>query len=545
VLLSRLSSQLLTGGARDLEARQQTMRATIGWSVALLGAREQALFRRLSVFVGGGTLEAIEAVCMAPEGLEPLELDMLDGLEALVDQSLVQRREEGGELRFGMLHVIREYVLEQLVISGEAEALQRAHAAYYLTLAEQLERDIGGPNHAEVHDCLEREHDNLRAVLSWSLDHQVAETAARICVALESFWNTSGHWIEQGQWLTQVLRFGDALPPRLHARLLLWAGYVARAQGNYAAARRHLEQSQALFRGVDDAANLGTALCWLAALALEQEHYEQAEQLFDEALLVAREGRDPTTVESVLRFQANLPLVRSDYPMAKKLLEEAAAIAASVGNIHDEAACRAHLGWLALLEGHAAAAELMLHEALAVQRRLNDPGCTAISQGFLGLLALERGDVAGAQSRLLESLALFTRVGNQTAIAESQVWLGHARFAAGDISEAEAAFLAGLHLERGLGNMQRMAAGLDGLAEVSLVQGHPDRAAHLLGAASRALASVGAIPLPLSPRLWAAREQLATRGRQALGDAAWEAAIAVGERLSLDDTLAEAFTPVS
>jgi predicted ATPase/class 3 adenylate cyclase len=547
VLLSRLSHQLqlLTGGARDLEARQQTMRATIAWSVALLHPEEQVLFRRLAVFVGGGTLEAIEAVCLELEAGESQGIDLLDGLGALVDQSLLQRREEGSELRFGMLHVIREFAQEQLAVSGKAEVLQRAHAAYYLSLAEQLEPDIEGPNQVEVHARLEREHHNLRAVLSWSLDQQAAETAARICVALGLFWNMAGHWVEQGQWLAQTLRLSAALPPRLHARLLHWAGYVTAAHGNYAAAKRHLEESEALFRSVDDAAGLRDTLSRLAGIALDQEQYELAERLYRESVQVARESGDLVALEGALKFQAQLPLVRGDYPAAKKILEEALALAATGGNIHDTAWCKAQLGWLALIEGHDASAEALLQEALAVQQRLGDTNCTAISQGFFGLLALERGDVAGALGRLGESLTLYTQVGKQSGIAETQVRLGHAHFAAGDISEAEAAYVASLQLERTLGNKQRTASNLDGLAEVAFAHKLPERAARLLGAATRALASVGAVPLPLPPRLRAEREQLAARGRQALGDAAWEKAFAAGKALSLEEAFAEVLSPGS
>ncbi len=177
-LLARLvhSLTLLTGGARDLEERQQTMRAAIAWSEDLLTPEERSLFRRLAVFAGGATLEAVEAVCLAPTGAEPLDLDALEGLGALVDQSLVQQRaEEGedGEPRFGMLQVIHEYALERLAASGEtsgeAEALRRAHAAYYLALAERAKPVLFGPEEGVWVKRLEREHDNLRAALAWAL----------------------------------------------------------------------------------------------------------------------------------------------------------------------------------------------------------------------------------------------------------------------------------------------------------------------------------------------------------------------------------------
>src|SRR6266581_2918392 len=171
-LLARLGQRLalLTGGARDAPARQQTLRDTIKWSYLLLDAYEQRLFRRISVFVGGCTLEAIEAVC--------IELDtnatsgqILDRVSSLVDKSLLQQTEqEGEEMRLVMLETIREYGLEMLVASGEMEASQQAHAHYYLALAEEAEPELGGPQQAEWLERLEREHDNQRAAMQWSLE---------------------------------------------------------------------------------------------------------------------------------------------------------------------------------------------------------------------------------------------------------------------------------------------------------------------------------------------------------------------------------------
>src|SRR5262249_50008736 len=160
-LLARLSCRLklLTGGTRDLEERQRTMRATIAWSEGLLSPEERALFRRLSVFVGGCTLEAAEAGCPAPGGAEPLGLELLAGLAALVGHSLIQQREEGGEPRFGMLHVMREYAREQLEASGEADALHRAHLGYFEALAERAPQECGGVCEGPGFAQLEREHD--------------------------------------------------------------------------------------------------------------------------------------------------------------------------------------------------------------------------------------------------------------------------------------------------------------------------------------------------------------------------------------------------
>ncbi|MFQ5794857.1 MAG: AAA family ATPase [Candidatus Bipolaricaulia bacterium] len=187
VMLARLGSRLklLTGGARDLPARQQTLRATIDWSYDLLDASEQTLFERLSVFVGGCTLEVAEAVCNGTGDLE-LDVDVLDGLASLVDKNLLRQEEQvEGAPRFLMLETIREYGLERLEASGEAEATQRTRADYYLALAEQAEPKLwGGPEQGEWLDRLEVEHDNLRAALAWCEQSGECEVGLRLGVAL-------------------------------------------------------------------------------------------------------------------------------------------------------------------------------------------------------------------------------------------------------------------------------------------------------------------------------------------------------------------------
>jgi tetratricopeptide (TPR) repeat protein len=184
-----------------------------------------------------------------------------------------------------------------------------------------------------------------------------------------------------------------------------------------------------------------------------------------------------------------------------------------------------------------------------VQRQLNDANRSASSLEDLGLLALEQGDAAQAQVRLAESLALYTQIANQAGIVHIQIYLGIAYFATGKVQEAEDAYRAGLRivrrLEPGLWNSQRITACLAGLVEVALAQGNLERAVQLVGASARALASIGAASFPLPPRLRAEREKWIVRGRQALGEPTWEAALAAGETLSLDEALAEVFTPAS
>src|SRR5947209_1862334 len=227
-LLARLEHrlQVLTGGARDVPARQQTLRNLLAWSYDLLDGKEQQLFGRLSVFVGGGTLEAVEGLSTA---LGDLPAYVLDGLTSLIDKSLLRQTEqEGQEPRLLMLETIREYGLEVLAASGEMESTRRAHATYYLALAELAELELGGPQQGVWLDRLEREHDNLRAALQWTIEQGEAggsmEMALRLGGALRRFWWGRGHWSEGRNFLERALATGLAgtwIAPSVRAKALL------------------------------------------------------------------------------------------------------------------------------------------------------------------------------------------------------------------------------------------------------------------------------------------------------------------------------------
>jgi predicted ATPase/class 3 adenylate cyclase/tRNA A-37 threonylcarbamoyl transferase component Bud32 len=235
-LLQRMTHRLdvLTGGMQGVPARQQTLRHTIAWSYNLLDGEEQQLFRRLSVFAGSYTLEAVEALCsaFADEGGQ-----ILDGVASLIDNSLLlQIEQEGEEPRLVMLETIREYGLEVLAASGEEEMARQAHAAYYLALAEEAEPEYGGPQQVVWLERLEREHDNLRAALGWSVGsaevEQRKEIALRLVGALVHFWAVRGHISEGYTWLERGLANSDTVPSFVHINALSGAGWLSFHNGD-------------------------------------------------------------------------------------------------------------------------------------------------------------------------------------------------------------------------------------------------------------------------------------------------------------------------
>jgi predicted ATPase/class 3 adenylate cyclase len=375
-LLARLAThpQLLGAGARDTEARQQTMRATIAWSEDLLGSQEQALFRRLAVFVGGCTLEAAETVCLGPEGADPLSLDLFDGLSSLVDHSLLQQREEGGEPRFGMLRVIREYALERLQESGDFAPLRRAHASHVLAFFEQAERGLTGPEAAVWLDRLEFEHDNLRAALSWAREQGEVETGMRLATAARRFWLARGYLREGRGWLQELLAPESAAttPAGVKARALIAGGWLAFWQGDYPAAQTWLEQALALGRSIGDPHVTARALQVLGNIARSQGDWEQAAVWLEDMLATFRQLNEPRGIAVALNDLAIVAVGRRDLERAATTYAEALTLARQVGDHELIAVCLVGLGDLARRHGDIVQAETLEREALALFRELGD-----------------------------------------------------------------------------------------------------------------------------------------------------------------------------
>jgi non-specific serine/threonine protein kinase len=268
-ILSRLDHRLklLTGGARDLPARQQTMSSAVEWSYELLTEAEKQLFRRLAVFAGGFTFEAAEAVVgsqptvgvreetineKAATDLEKQIVNVLDTITSLVDKSLLVVKEQaGGDVRFQMLEVVRECALDRLEVGGESEAMRHNHAAYFLAFAEEAEPHLQGARPAKWLNRLEEEHDNLRAALLWSLSYD-AGTAAHLAAAIRYFWNFQGYFTEGLKLSEAILMLGEKVPTVARWKILSMAGNMARFQGDYETARKMYEEGLTEGRAADD-----------------------------------------------------------------------------------------------------------------------------------------------------------------------------------------------------------------------------------------------------------------------------------------------------
>ncbi len=565
--------RLLTAGARTGPQHHQTLRATIDWSHDLLSTPERTLFRRLSVFAGGFSLEATEAVCA---GGEIDTMDVLDVLARLVDKSLVITEELDGDVRYRMLETIREYGREKLTESGELDAVRARHLQWYVALAEEAEAELKGPDQLVWLDRLELDYDDFRAALEWSQKGGTAGAGLQLAVALRRFWALRGHFTEGRQWLELVASEQDAAPV-LRAKALYGAGVLASLQGDFARAEAVANQSLALYRDLTDPSGAAISLAVLGGIARNRGDFLQASALLEEGLTLARQADDSWTLAEVLRGLGLTARRQGDNSRARVLLGESLALWRAVGDKWGLAYCLTHLGVVFRNEGNYERARALYEESLALAKELGDRNQIAEILGTLGSLALDHGDFDRATSLLEKSLALsrelgnrreiaaalgnlafatyrleefdratvlleesralFSELGDRRNIATALTFLGLMAQTHGDPERAGRLFSEGLNLYRELGDMSGLAECLEGLAAVARTQGNSERAAHLLGAAE-ALREASASPIPPSDR--ADYNRIVNAVRASLLEDRFATAWKRGRTMPLQDAVEEA-----
>jgi predicted ATPase/class 3 adenylate cyclase len=390
-MLARLERRLplLTGGPRDLPARQRTLRDAITWSYDLLDEGERALFRRLAIFVGGCTLEAAEAVCDPDEGLG---VEALDGVASLVAKNLL-RREDGpdGEPRFGMLETIHEFGLEQLDASGEVQATRRAHAAYFLRLAEGAEPELRGSGQAAWLARLAAETGNLRAALAWFSELGQAETGLRLAAALREFWEGRGHFVEGRTWLVDLLEHSSTAPPTLRAKALSAAGRLAQQHGDYAAARTLLQGSITMRQGLGDMDGLAASLFALSYVAHDEGDIAAQRTLVERSLALYRELDDRAGIAACLVMQGHTFWHTREYLTAEGLMTEGVALLADMGDKRRLGHALMFLGQALLAAGDARRAHERFAEAITLSREVGNIPVVWRTLDFFASLALACG----------------------------------------------------------------------------------------------------------------------------------------------------------
>jgi predicted ATPase/transcriptional regulator with XRE-family HTH domain len=525
---------LLTGGPRDRLARQQTLRNAIAWSYDLLDAGERAVFRWLGIFVGGCSLDAVEALCTA-EGYPPL--DVLEVLGALVDHSLLQQTEQAdGEPRFNLLEMMREYALERLAEHGEAATLHQAHATYYLALAERAEPELRSPQRENWLRRWDVEIYNLRAALAWSLEH-APEQGLRLAEATWMFWNLRGHHSEGRDWLTRLLAHaGMQGDPGLRAKAVTAMALLAYFQGD-PAARALAAESVALWRPYGDHSEHANALGNQALTMAAQSNFPAACEYIVESVAMARRVGDSRQLAMSLIMQGNIHWQCGDYAQAEASLEESKHLHQVLGDAWGVAWPLVFLGRTAADQGDLARATACFTESLRAFRDSGDRWATRLVLDSLGNMAYLQGDYQRAAAWYEQSLTLWRELGNRRGSADALDSLAQVALVQGDLARATALLQESIALCRDLDYRSGLAWNLQHLGTAAGMLGQPERAAQLWGAAEVLYEAAGKTMRIIDQGIY---QRTVATIRCKLGEVAFTAAWAAGGTLTRERAIAYA-----
>jgi predicted ATPase len=498
--------KLLAGDSPDIAPRHQTLWNTITWSYELLNPAEQALFCQLGVWVGGGTLEAVEAICTEKAGgkkqkseaaLSSSASEIFELLTRLVNQSLVRIEHESftGEPRFTLLESLHEYALERLKTRPEAEALRRRHANYYLARAEMM---VSLSVEAQLETSVahwQTEHNNLRAAIEWAINRGEGEIAVKLYAALSRFWQMHGQRSEIQQWLEAILEMCHRLPITVRVKALFFAGATLRdMQSDYTRARACYEEGLALYRQLGDRAGMADAMSALSLVLVEQGDYVKAKAFGEESLAICRETGYQEGISFALYALGSALLYQGEFAQAKAAYEERLALSQTLENKVAQARTLNRLGRIALYEGDYPQARALHEESLAIFQELEDKRACATALNHLAPILLHQGEADKARALLEESLTIWRDLEDR----HGNIW-----------------------------NLER-------LAEVAVAQSQPARAARLWGAAEGMREKLG-VPLPPPERQRCERPLAAARAQ--LSTTEWEAAWREGRRMPFEQAL--------
>jgi predicted ATPase/class 3 adenylate cyclase len=539
-ILARLerSLALLVGGARDLPARQQTLRGAIAWGYDLLDPTEQLLFRRLAVFAGGCTLEAVEAVAW-PADDEAVALgDPFDTLASLVDKSLLRQEEgEQAEVRFVMLQTIREYGLEQLLAHGETD-VRRRHAEYYLELVEEHAPRLHGSEQLATLRQLLTERDNLGAALHWLHEHGRPGQALRLIGSLHWVWYLGNRFNEGRTWLERILsRAGelpDELAPRAAATYSL--GAVAFLQGDYPTAELRLAESRDRYQALGDRHGAALAEAFSGQVLQFRGEVEAALPRLQAAQAGLHESGDRWGEGMALFFVANAAVLRGDIAAAKTAAARSEALFRELGDVWGRSLSLSIAGRIAIDQGDYAAAAEHFEQSRAIRAGFSDRWVAGHTYNGLGDALRCAGQAERACANYEQSLALFEEAGSRGTQAAVLHNLAYAQQALGDRSAALSSLRQSLELFRALDDRRGQVDCLTCLAGLVIMAGQPRLAASLLGAAEAAREPLGGtIAASNRPDY----ERILASLRASLDLATLSSAWAVGRGQSLEQALSQ------
>jgi tetratricopeptide (TPR) repeat protein len=518
------------------------LQRAIAWSYELLASREQEMFRRLAVFVQGGTLEAIEQVCTAAGALQG---ELLAVLEALVDKSLLQQQEQSnGEIRFWMLQILREYGLECLKHAQEADTTHAAHAYYYLSWIEQIASSQLKNERTHWFDLQSQEYGNLRAALEWFLQRaeagqqeqgEWAEQALRFCIALSVFWEMRGYFSEGLALLKRALALDTGVKASILAEALYRASFMALVQGSSAQTEELLARSQALFQESGDKAGMANILRLQGALSRTRGMYKVARRLLEEALVIYKQTGNSRRMMNIREDLAQIALSQCNYADARMLLEENLTYCQTEDLQYFTAYSLYDLAQVLFLsQADLVEASRLAERSMSLFKARGDRRFMAFVFCLQGKIHFVQGAENEARSLLEESIVTFKAIEDRYGTVESLI--AHARFMThqGNYEEARADYAESCRLLRLIGEKRLSAECLEGMGEVAVGLGKLEWAVQLWGTAAEVRANIGA-PMHRIYRPFY-REAVST-ARRLLGDEGFQSAWATGRKVPVEQAL--------
>ena len=581
------SLHLLERGPRDAPERHRTLRAAMDWSYDLLEIMDQRLIQLLSVFSGGFTYHAAEAVCSRSEinqvsGSEEIPaLDVLEGLASLLDKSLIHQEERvEDESRFNMLGLIRDYAWEKLKESNREGLIRERHANFFLSFVQEAAPKLKGSEQEVWLERLEEEHNNLRPALKWFDEQAVdgdevsADSGVQMVGALWRFWDTHGYVSEGRGWLRKMIELKDtptiALVDALNgAAMLAWRqtdtaealqlyerGLFIAGEIDYKAGRAealgglgtlseyqgvdddlvesYYAESLEAWREVGDKRGIATALGPQAQRAAAANDFEQANLLFEESLSFFRAVGDKREIAGALWNLGQVAVAVGRYEQALQMYSESRANYEELKDLHGVATQQRSLAEVEANRGNSIEARTLYEEALTSFRSREDLRCTSISLVGLARVVMDQEDLTGATALILECLNLSREIGFKPAEAKALRLLGKCDLAQGSLESAEAHFIESLHIAQEMGHHQDVAESMDGLASVASAQVDFDQSVKLFSAAEALRTSVGIF----LPEVDAAENQKwKEMALSSLGESAYETAAAEGALLSAEQAV--------
>jgi predicted ATPase/DNA-binding SARP family transcriptional activator/predicted negative regulator of RcsB-dependent stress response len=519
---------LLTNGSRTALPRHQTLRATMDWSYDLLSDEECALLRRLSVFAGGWTLEAAEAICAEDNS------SVLDSMTALIDKSLVVVDQTDIAMRYRMLETVHEYAGEKLIASGEAEVIRDRHLDFFIAFAEEIEPKLRGAEQFQWLDRLAIEHDNLRAALEWSRGDGRVQRGLRLAGALAWFWRMGAHWTESQARVENLLRQPEATAKTLtRARALFAATLLAGRLGDFRSRGQRLEETIAIARELGQA---GKGLLAVAlAFSVETTSVDKiipAQALLNEGWSVAQELGDEWTSAIVLWQRGHWLVVQKNYQAARRTFETSLALFRSVGDKYSAMRINREIARLCFEEGDYGAARLQEEQNLTFFRQVKDRRDVFATLNTLGEIARAEGQYEQARKYYEESLAIKRELGSKTSIVVALMNLGITVAHLGDMLRAKELFVESCELVRETAWRSGMIIVLVFFAGLAIAQKQAEQAARVLGVVEPWLKSLDARVTTPADVVEFERNLASVRAQ--LDEATFNAAWAEGQKMTLE-----------